>query len=224
MVAFVRDTMGTSVVMGRYADGSRPDTVLVHIDRQTQEVEWSRDGKWLVVRTDNGSVGAGDLVGIRTSGDTTPLPLVSGPYTELNPAVSPDGRWLAYASNESGQNEVFVRPFPNTNGGRWQVSTGGGYMPRWAPDGKALYFIEPASARLMVVPVTTNPTFATGDARTLFSAAGFALDAFHTSYEIAPDGRHFLFASPRQVADVNVAPTLIRVDHWFRELEARLRQ
>jgi len=224
MVAFVRDTMGTSVVMGRYADGSRPDTVLVHIDRQAQEVDWSRDGKWIVVRTDNGSAGAGDLVGVRTSGDTTPVPLVSGPYTELNPAVSPDGRWLAYASNESGQNEVFVRPFPNTNGGRWQVSTGGGYMPRWAPDGKALYFIEPASARLMVVPVTTNPTFATGDARTLFSAAGFALDAFHTSYEIAPDGRHFLFASPRQVADVNVAPTLIRVDHWFRELEARLRQ
>jgi len=224
MVAFVRDTMGTSVVMGRFKDGSRPDTMLVRIDRQVQEVDWSRDGKWLVVRTDNGSTGAGDLVGVRTRGDTTPLPLVSGPFTELNPAISPDSRWLAYASNESGQNEIFVRPFPNSNDGRWQVSTGGGIQPRWAPDGTALYFLEPTTGNMMAVPVTTRPTFAARETRALFNASGFTIDGFHTSFEITPDGRHFLFASPRQVADVNVAPTLVRVDHWFRELEARLKQ
>ena len=95
MVAFVRDTLTTSIVVGRYADGSRPDTGLVYIDRQVQEVDWSRDGKWLVVRTDNGSAGAGDLVGIRTDGDTTPVPMVASSFTELNPAISPDSRWLA---------------------------------------------------------------------------------------------------------------------------------
>ena len=224
MVAFIRDTMGTSVVMGRFADGSRPDSVLVHIDRQVQEVDWTRNGEWLVVRTDNGSTGAGDLVGVRTSGDTTPVALVFSSFTELNPAVSPDGRWLAYASNESGQNEIFVRPFPGTGGGRWQVSNNGGFQPRWSPDGKSLYFIEPSSGRLLAVPVTAGQTFVTGDPRVLFGVSGFAIDAFHTSYEIAPDGRHFLFASPRQVSAQNAAPSIVRVDHWFRDLETRLRQ
>ena len=224
MVAFVRDTLTTSVVVGRYADGRRPDTLLVHIDRQVQEVDWSRDGKWLVVRTDNGSAGAGDLVGIRTSGDTTPVPMVASSFTELNPAISPDSRWLAYASNESGQNEIFVRPFPNTGDGRWQVSTGGGFMPRWAPDGKALYFIEPGSGQLMVVPVTTNPTFAAGQTRTLFSVSSFVIDGFHTSFELTPDGRQFLFTAPRQVNATAAQPALVRSDNWFRELEARLKQ
>ncbi len=224
MVAFVRDTLTTSIVVGRYADGSRPDTGLVHIDRQVQEVDWSRDGKWLVVRTDNGSAGAGDLVGIRTDGDTTPVPMVASSFTELNPAISPDSRWLAYASNESGRNEIFVRPFPNTNDGRWQVSTGGGYQPRWAPDGTVLYFIEPSTGRLMAVPVSTSPTFAAGQTRTLFSTSGFTVDGFHTSFELTPDGRQFLFTAPRQATTTLAPPQLVRVDHWFRELEARMKQ
>ena len=224
MVAFVRDTLTTSVVVGRYADGRRPDSLLVQIDRQVQEVDWSRDGQWLVVRTDNGSAGAGDLVGLRTSGDTTPVPMVASSFTELNPAISPDSRWLAYASNESGQNEIFVRPFPNTGDGRWQVSTGGGYQPRWAPDGKALYFIEPGSGQLMVVPVTTSPTFAAGQARALFSTSGFVIDGFHTSFELTPDGRQFIFTAPRQDNAAAAQPALVRSDNWFRELEARMKQ
>jgi serine/threonine-protein kinase len=224
MVAFVRDTLTTSVVVGRYADGRRPDSLLVHIDRQVQEVDWSRDGKWLVVRTDNGSAGAGDLVGIRTSGDTTPVPMVASPFTELNPAISPDSRWLAYASNESGQNEIFVRPFPSTGDGRWQVSTNGGFMPRWAPDGKTLYFIEPGSGELMSVPVTTSPTFASGQARALFGTSGFVIDGFHTSFELTPDGRQFLFTAPRQDNAAAAQPALVRSDNWFRDLEARMKQ
>ncbi|HMU61156.1 MAG TPA: protein kinase [Gemmatimonadales bacterium] len=224
MVAFVRDTLTTSVVVGRYADGRRPDSLLVHIDRQVQEVDWSRDGKWLVVRTDNGSAGAGDLVGIRTGGDTTPVPLVASSFTELNPAISPDSRWLAYASNESGQNEIFVRPFPNTGDGRWQVSTNGGFMPRWAPDGKTLYFIEPGSGELMSVPVTTGPTFAAGQARALFGTSGFVIDGFHTSFELTPDGRQFLFTAPHQDNAAAAQPALVRSDNWFRDLEARMKQ
>ena len=142
IVAFIRDTLGNAAVIGRYADGSRPDTLLWRYDRQLQEVEWTRDGDWLVVRTDNSVAGAGDLVGRRVRGDTTPVILVSSPYTELHPAVSNDGRWIAYTSNESGRNEVYVRPFPNTGEGRWQVSTAGGFQPRWSPDGQSLYFID----------------------------------------------------------------------------------
>jgi len=223
-LAFIRDTLGSSVVMARPVDGSRPDSIALHIDRQVQEINWSPDGKWLVVRTDNGTAGAGDLVGKRTSGDTTAVPLVDSPFTELNPAISPDGRWLAYASNESGQNEVFVRPFPNTRDARWQVSNGGGFQPRWSPDGRTIYFIDPGAGQFMAAAVTTAPSFASGAARPLFSTAGFLLDGFQTTYEVAPDGRHFLFLAPHQDPTASAAPQLVRAEHWFHAMQARLRQ
>ena len=223
MVAFIRDTGSTSVVTARFADGTRPDTTLARIRRQVQEVEWSRDGKWLVVRTDNGNEGAGDLIGIRTNGDTTPVVLVGSPFTELHPAVSPNGHWLAYTSNESGRNEVYVRPFPNTGDGRWQVSTAGGVTPRWSPDGRELYYLD-AGRRMIAVSVTTSPSFAAGDRHPLFDASGFTLDDFHTPYDITPDGRFFIFAAPRQLSAAVRPPSMVRVDHWFRDLEARLKQ
>jgi serine/threonine-protein kinase len=222
MVAFVRDTGGTSIITARYADGSRPDTMLAKLDRQVQEVEWTRDGKWLVMRTDNGNAGAGDLVGKRLQGDTTPVVLVASPFTELHPAVSPDGRWLAYTSNESGNNEVYVRPFPNTNDGRWQVSTAGGRAPRWSRDGKELFFVD-RSFQLVSALVTTSPAFAVGTIRPLFSVTGYALDDFHTAYDVTPDGK-FIIAAPRQLAAAARPPQLVRVDHWFRDLSARLKQ
>jgi Tol biopolymer transport system component len=223
MVAFIRDTLGASIVVGRSADGSRPDTVLARIDRQVQEVDWSPDGKWLVLRTDNGSVGAGDLVGIHTNGDTAEVPLVASPFTELHPAVSPDSRWIAYTSNESGQNEVYVRPFPNTGDGRWQVSTAGGLLPRWSPDGTELYFLD-RGGQMTSARITTAPTFAVGERQALFGATGYTLDAFHQAYDISPDGKYFYIASPRRTADLGRAPTLVRVDHWFTDMKARLAQ
>ena len=223
MLAFIRDTLGTSIVAARFADGSRPDTVLVRLSQMVQEVDWSRDGRWLVVRTDNAAEGAGNLIGVRTNGDTTPVVLVSSPFTELNPAISPDGLWLAYASNESGRNEVYVRPFPNTADGRWQVSTAGGVQPRWAPDSRELYYLDAAS-QLIAARVTTSPTFAITELHPLFNASLLSLDPFHQSYDVMPDGRYFLFASPRQSAAASRAPTLVRVDGWFRDLRARLAQ
>ena len=117
VVAFIRDTVGGSNVFARRADGSTPEKALARFDRAAQEVTWSPDGQWIRVRTDNGAAGAGDLIGVRTSGDTTKVSLVASEFTELHPAISPDGHWLAYTSNESGINEVFVRPFPGVNAG-----------------------------------------------------------------------------------------------------------
>jgi tRNA A-37 threonylcarbamoyl transferase component Bud32 len=222
LAAFVRDTVGTSIVMARPADGSGPDRLLVRIDRQIQEVDWSRDGRWMVVRTDNSTSGAGDIVGIRTEGDSTPVPLVASSFTELHPALSPDGRWLAYTSNESGTNEVYVRPFPNTADGRWQVSNGGGTGPRWSLDGRELYFLD-AGSRLIAAQVARGAAFSTASSLPLFDASGFQLDAFHQSYDVTHDGR-FIFTSPRQVAADSRAPQLVRVDNWFRDVRARLAQ
>jgi len=221
LVAFVRDTAGNSIVLAHPADGSGPDRRLVRLDRRVQEIEWSRDGKWLVVRTDNGQAGAGDIVGVRTSGDTTPVPLVASPYTELQPALSRDGRWLAYASNESGTNEVYVRPFPDTGGARWQVSNGGGEEPRWSADGRVIFFLDPRS-RLIAADVRTGPAFAVAGQRPLFSAVDFFREGFHQSYDVSADGRFFYFMRPLQSDAGTRAPQIVRVDNWFADVRAKL--
>jgi len=223
MVAFIRDTFGTSLVIGRYADGSRPDTLLMRLSRQVQGVDWSPDGLWLVARTDNSAAGVGDLVGVRMRGDTTPVDLVSGPFTELHPAISPDGKWLAYTSNESGQNEIYVRPFPNTNDGRWQVSTAGGIEPRWSRDGREIYFLH-APGSLSAAQVVTRPTFAVTGVQSLFDASGFVIDAFHTSYAVDPSGRGFFFGAPLRRDGPTTTTKAIRIEGWFRELQAAVNE
>jgi serine/threonine-protein kinase len=219
-VAFVRDSGNIGVVVVRPADGSGPDRLLARLDRRIQEVTWSHDGRWIVVRTDNGAAGAGDLVGLRTSGDATPVPLLSSGFTELHPALSPDGRWLAYTSNESGLNEVYVRPFPNTDGGRWQISNGGGSQARWAANGRELFFLD-ATFHLVAADVRAGATFAVAGTRSLFDASRLTVDNFHTSYEVSPDGRSFLIAATRQVGAAR-APEIVQVDHWFADVRARL--
>ena len=220
-VGFVRDTANSAIVVARPADGSGPDRRLAHLDRQIQEFSWSRDGQWILVRTDNSQAGAGDILGIRTTGDSTPVQLAATSYTELHPALSPDGRWLAYTSNESGVNEVYVRPFPNTAGGRWQVSNGGGGEPIWSADGRTLFFLD-ATLRLVEARLAPGMAFAVSGLRPLFAASGFLVDAFHTSYDVTRDGRFFVFLSPRQSARGSRAPQVVRVDNWFRDVRARL--
>ena len=220
-VAFIRDSLSGSSVYARVTDGSTPDRRLVRLDRPVQEVTWSPDGRWLVLRTDDAARGAGDLVGVRTSGDTTPVPLLASGFTELHPAVSPDGRWLAYTSNESGANEVYVRPFSAGNGARWQVSNGGGLEPRWSPDGRELYFLD--GTRLVAVPVRATSTgIDTGDPRPLFDASGFSIDIFHTSYEVLPDGRGFIFARPRETGRPAAQAALVQAEDWFADVRAKV--
>jgi hypothetical protein len=149
--------------------------------------------------------------------------LVASTFTELHPAVSPDSRWIAYTSNESGTNEVYVRPFPGTTGARWQVSNGGGAQPRWSPDTRELFYLDGAG-RLVAAQVRTAPTFEVSALRALFDASGFAIDAYHHSYEVLPRGRGFVFLRPRQSAQTAAGPPVVQVENWFASLRARLRQ
>jgi serine/threonine-protein kinase len=221
LVAFIRDSLNGSSVFARRADGSTADRLLARLDRQVQEVVWSPDGRWLVLRTDNGAAGAGDLVGIRTSGDTAPVPLVASSFTELHPAVSRDGRWLAYTSNESGANEVYVRPFPATTGGRWQVSNGGGTQPRWSPDGRELFYLD-GPGRLVAAQIRSAAAFDVTELKPLFDASGYAIDSFHSSYEVLPGGRGFVFLRQRQSTQTPTTTPLVLVENWFADLRARL--
>jgi len=222
-VAFVRDTGANGGVYGRPADGTGSDRALVQIDRRVQEVTWSPDGKWLVLRTDNTARGAGDLVGVRTSGDTTPVPLVATRFSELTPAVSPDGKWLAYSSDDNGRPEVYVRPFPNANDGRWQVSLDGGIDPVWAPDGRSLFFID-NSKTLVEARLGAGPSFSIAGRQPLFNTARFAVNQYHQDYVVEPGGKSFLFLESEQLTGQRDAAEVVWVDHWFSDLKKKLKR
>jgi serine/threonine-protein kinase len=194
----------------------------VQLDRPIQEVVWSGDGGWLVARTDNGVAGAGDLVGIRIGGDTTPVPLAATKYTEMHPAVSPDGRWLAYTSDESGANEVYVRPFPSTGSGRWQVSNGGGTSPAWGPGGGELFFL--GAGRMMAAELSTAPRFEVVQLTPLFEVAAFNVDPFHQSFSVSPDGQSFLLSRRRSTAEPAAGLRAVLVQNWFTDLKSRVRR
>jgi hypothetical protein len=200
-------------------DGSTPQHPLASLDRQVQEVAWSPDGRWLLLRTDNGTAGAGDIVGVRTSGDTTPVPLVADQFTELHPTVSPDGRWIAYTSNESGIQEVYVRAFPATTTGRWQVSNGGGVQPRWSADGRELYFAS--GSRLMAARLRTTQGFEVTGLEPVLSAVVFPADRFHQSYDVLPGGKGLVFQRSWGTDLGAGAPTVVEAENWFADVEAR---
>jgi Tol biopolymer transport system component len=218
----VRDSATTSDVYAHPADGSGPDRFLARLDRQVQEVAWSPDGNWLLLRTDNGTRGNADIVGVRTHGDTTPVPLVATSFTEMEPAVSPDGKWLAYSSNQSGVPEVYVRPFPATGGGQWQVSNGGGSAPDWSSDGRELFY-EGSGLQFMAAEVATKPTFFVQGLRPLFSMVPFMDPGYHQAYAVAPDGKSFYFAMQGRSAAAR-GVHLVWVDHWFSDLQQRLKR
>jgi hypothetical protein len=177
---------------------------------------WSPNGKWLIFTTDIAAPGAGDILAIRPGTDTAPTPLVATAFTEISPALSFDGRWLAYCSNESGKNEIYVVPFPNTSAGKWAISTGGGTEPLWSHRGKELFYRD-ASGNLVAVEVNTDPTFSVGRATALFPASGYASIRFAPQYAVAPDDRRFLMIRP---LETDSPDHIIVVENWFEELKA----
>jgi Tol biopolymer transport system component/tRNA A-37 threonylcarbamoyl transferase component Bud32 len=220
-VAFIRDTSTLGWVVGHASDGSGLDVTLGLVDRMIQEIDWSSDGRWIVARTDNGTAGNGDLIGIRVGTDSAPVDLVASPFTELHPSVSPDSRWLAFTSNESGTNEVYVRPFPGSSGGRWQVSRGGGTQPRWSRDGRELFFIS--GTQLIAARINTRSGFEVENLEPLFSSRDFRQDQFHQTYDILPDGR-FLFMVGRRALTREGPPRIAWVENWLADLKNRLRR
>jgi serine/threonine-protein kinase len=211
-------------VWSKRADGSTAAEQVWRVPgRGIAEAAYSRDGQWLVYRVNVGAAN-GDVYAVRPGRDTVPRPLLTGPFNELGATLSPDGRWLAYTSNESGRPEIFVRPFPNTADGRWQVSTAGGAAARWAHSGRELFYEAP-SGDMMVVTLVPGPTFAPAAPRRLFPL-GVGLVSSNTVplYDLTPDDRRFIMV---RLAEVNQAPgagQLVVVDNWFEELRRRTRK
>ena len=136
--------------------------------------------------------------------------------------MSPDGRWLAYSSDESGEYEVYVRPFPDVDAGRWQVSTAGGFHPQWSPDGRELFYLAVRSVgvAMMAVAVDSGEIFRPSvpaelfQGRYYYGATGSAPDV----YDVAPDGQRFLMIREAG-APGDVQPDIVIVQNWFEELK-----
>jgi len=140
-------------------------------------------------------------------------PILQSRFNETTPAFSPDGRWMAFVSDESGQQEVYVQPFPGS-GPKYRISTNGGTEPVWGRQGGELFFRN--GTQMMVVAVSTQPRFAATTPKALFSQS-FALVGSRVSYDVSPDGQRFVLVGPGEsdqpAAQINV------VLHWFDELK-----
>jgi serine/threonine-protein kinase len=214
-VAFVSDRGDNRDLYVRRADGSAQAELLLDEGRIIDEITYSPDGEWLVYRL--GSGGGRDLYARRVGADSAPVALVATEFEETSPTVSPDGRWLAYNSNESGRYEVYVLPFPNTNEGKWLISTDGGQEPVWAHSGRELFY--KGSGNLMVVEVLPGATFVTGERRVLFSTQGFHSGTVHRQYDVTPDDQRFVMI--RNIEEQE-ASELIVVENFFEELKAKV--
>jgi serine/threonine-protein kinase len=217
--------LADSSLRERPADGTGTETTrLVMRGHQITEGFWSRDGQWLVARTGNDQ-SQRDIVAQRPGVDSAPVPLAANPrFHESAAALSPDGKWLAYESDETGTEQVYLRPFPNVDGGKWQVSTKGGQAPLWAHSGRELFFVD-ADRNMVAVPVTSGPTPALGDRQVLFHLDNdvyLGRPEHYATIDISRDDRRFLMA--RRVTDGQAAaPTFVLVENWFEELKAKVK-
>jgi Tol biopolymer transport system component len=142
------------------------------------------------------------------------VPLVASPSGEFFPALSPDGRWLAYASNESGTAEVYVRPFPETSSAKWQVSTAGGGEPAWSSTGRELFYIN-AKGDMVSAVIEPGATFSVGKQRALFSTTQFATPGPVPSYSVSPDDKRFLVMREGEAGQPG---ELVVSENWTRQL------
>jgi serine/threonine-protein kinase len=150
--------------------------------------------------------------------DRKAQPFLNTRFNESAPRFSPDGRWLAYVSDESGHWETYVRPYPGP-GGKWQVSTEGGTEPVWNPNGRELFYRQ--ANKMMAVDVTTQPGFSAGKPKLLFEEPYLPTAATIQNYDVSPDGQHFLMVKP--VEQEQSAPTQINVVlNWFEELKQKV--
>jgi eukaryotic-like serine/threonine-protein kinase len=171
--------------------------------------DWSHDGKYILF-------GRGNELWYLSWPERVPKPLLQAKWTVRNAQFSPDGRWIAYASNETGRMEIYVSSFPNSTG-KWQVSSAGGQEPKWRRDGKELFYLS-AGGKMMAVPVTAGASFKAGSPITLFQThrrqpVSF-LDVF--SYDVSGDGKRFLIAT--KIDEPNSAPLSVLLN-WASEME-----
>jgi Tol biopolymer transport system component len=214
-VLFPSARKGSYDLYAKAATGVGQEDVLIKMGTQNGlATDWSRDGRFILYQRP-GVMTRQDLWIAPQTGDQQSVPYLQGPYSETNGMFSPDGRWVAYVSDESGRNEVYVQAFP-PSGEKRQISTGGGSDAGWRSDGGELFYLA-ANRNLMAVPVTigrssTGPVFEPGVPKLLFPVQG---NTINRSYAAGADGRRFLVSTP---IDEPTAPVTV-VLNWQATLK-----
>jgi serine/threonine-protein kinase len=192
----------------RMADGSTAAEVLLQGERPLSVEDWSRDGQFLIFTA---TASRNTDIWVRSrSGE--PSPLIATSADEIAARLSPDDRWLAYMSDESGRWEVYVRPFPNVNAGKWLISTGGGTDPVWSPNGRELFYMN-GTAMMGTTLEANGSAFHLSAPEMLFTGP---FETGSTAFDITPDGMYFVMVE----ADPDAKPTQFQVVlNWLEELK-----
>ena len=160
-VAYASDRSGRTGLYKKAANGAGGEQLLLEPSGSRDLDDWSWDGRFLLYSQVDSKTRS-DLWLMPLAGDRKPTVYLNSEFNETHGQFSPDGHWIAYASDESGLPEIYVRPFPLTeDSGKWTVSSGGGVMPRWPGDGTELFFLAAKARTVMVAKVSYTPTFTT---------------------------------------------------------------
>ena len=221
-----RSGVGEGNLYWKAADGSGAVEHLVTSSRSLTPASWSPDGPTLALVEEGDNEGKDafqfDIV-VLSPGDRRTRPLIHTPANEMNPEFSPDGRWLAYVSNESGRHEVYVQPYPGP-GERQLISTRGGEQPAWNANSRELFYVQGGGysaggpTTLMSVRIATTPTFQAGTPEPVFENPHLAI-GWGRSYDVAPDGRRFLLTFRKEPPPPLPPAQMVLVQHWFEELK-----
>jgi len=205
----------TGDVWQQSADGSGRAERVLQSRRPLSEQIWVPGTRTLLVRTTTPTTGSGDILMLRVGVDSVPAPLVASPHPEYSPVASPDGKWLAYVSDETGRYEVYVTSLAAPGDAKWAVSNGGGITPRWSHRGDELFYLDLRS-NMVATHVATTPSFAVQGTRVLFNASDFIQPAVsRRNFDVARDDQRFLMV---QRADGAKRGQLVVVEHWADEM------
>jgi serine/threonine-protein kinase len=228
-VVFSSARAGAPNMFWQAADGTGPVERLAESANGQFPTSFSPDGTRLVFMEDSESTSL-DIGILPLEGDRRVAPLVKTSFHEALAEVSPDGRWLAYESGESGQVEVYVRPFPAVDAGKWQVSTGGGGQPLWARNGRELFYLA-GPGRVMAAPLQPGATFAVGRPQVVFEgpyvvftiasslASAPGVSSGGRVYDVSADGQRFLMIKEGETDQTAAAPEIVVVQNWLEELK-----
>ena len=213
-------------VWSTLADGTGEPELLLDDERDFQGGEWSSDREWLVLRSRASSGDPDepdlDILALHLGVDSVAIPLVAtAEFAETHPMLSPDGRWLAYSSNETGTHEVWVRPFPDVEASETQVSVNGGTRPRWAHSGRELFYVG-ENREFVAAQIDTVSGFRVVGQDTLFTVPqDLLLGGSAAPYDVAPDDQRFLMARTLFAAASSTEDHVL-VLNFFEELKELL--
>ena len=211
-VAYMASVGGKRTAWMRRADGSNDEQSVNRKAPQLDEITFSPDGRYTVLRSQGTSANTRKLLIAPAASDSVPRSLVKTEYDNFGATISPDGKWLAYTSDESKQNQVYLRPFPSVDSARWTISVNGGAEPRWSRNGRQLFFRTP-DGDMMAVQVAAGDVFLPTTPVKLFSNPHLLADAYHHSYDIDSQDRFIMIRSSQKNAQ-----TLGVVINWGAEI------